>query len=289
MIVDCHAHYDPRMLDLGTMMAKMDAAGVDKVALIPVMNDPLPDTPDQLLAIIRWLMKSKAGRLAAEGTHRALFTAEGDLRLKGQVFQIYARPDNAAVAQVMAARPDRIYGWIFLNPRNNPGVLDELERWRSVSGMIGVKVHPHWHDYHTRILGPVLSRAEELGLPLLIHLGFRRRGDYCTIAQQHPRLKIICAHAGFPYYGQLWRHIRSYPNVYVDLSSPYLNETLVRDAVKSVGPHRCLYGTDSPYGFHDQDGTYDYGHIKGWIERLPVSAAEMDGILGGTFLDLVSP
>jgi predicted TIM-barrel fold metal-dependent hydrolase len=94
------------------------------------------------------------------------------------VIPIYSRSDNESVARLVASHPDRFLGWIFLNPRNNSGVLDELKRWRAVPGMIGVKLHPHWHDYRTEILGPVLRRAEELRLPVLIHLGVRGAGAH---------------------------------------------------------------------------------------------------------------
>jgi uncharacterized protein len=283
VIIDSHAHLDPRILDVDRMVAKMDAAGVDRIAMIPAMNDPIPATPERILALMRRLSSSSAGRLLVEATHRALLTPEGDLRLSGQIVSIYSRPDNAGVARLVAQRPDRFLGWIFLNPRNNPAVLDELERWRSVPGMIGVKLHPHWHDYRTEILGPVLARAEELGLPVLIHLGFRRRGDFRAICDRHPRLTVISAHAGFPFYEDLWAYKGAYPNLHVDLSSPYIDEALARAAVRAMGPERCLYGTDAPYGFHEGDGSYDYGEIKRWVERMPVSSAAKDGIFGGNF------
>jgi predicted TIM-barrel fold metal-dependent hydrolase len=287
MIVDCHAHFDPRMLDAGRMLAKMDAAGVDRVALIPPMNDPLPATPERLLALMRRLSSSAAGRVLVEATHRALLTPEGDLRLDGKVVSIYARPDNEGVARLVAAHPDRFFGWIFLNPRNNPQVLDELERWRAVPGMIGVKLHPHWHDYRTDLLRPLLRRVEELGLPALVHLGFRARGDFRAICEAHPKLTLISAHAGFPFYKDLWRYAGAYPNLYVDLSSPYIDEALARAAVAAMGPERCLYGTDAPYGFHDADESYDYGAIRGWVERMPVSHAMRERILGDTFREIL--
>lgn len=283
MIIDCHAHFDPRMLPADRVLAKMDAAGVDRVAIIPAMNDPLPHTPERLLALMRRLSGSAAGRVITEATHRALLTAEGDLRLSGQVYTIYSRPDNEAVASLVAAHPDRFYGWIFLNPRNNPKVLDELERFRSVPGMIGVKLHPHWHDYHTDILDPVLRRVEELGLPALIHLGYRRRGDFRAICARFPKLVVISAHAGFPFYQDLWRYKAECPNLHVDLSSPYIDEPLARAAVAAMGPERCLYGTDAPYGFHETDESYDYGEIKGWVERMPVSSGAREAMFGGTF------
>lgn len=288
MVVDCHAHYEPRMLDAARVIAKMDAAGVSRIALIPAMNDPLPATPARLLAAMRVLMRRRATRPLARLAHRATLTPEGDLRLADGVHRIYSRPDNASVAALVAAHPERFWGWIFLNPRNNPAVLDELERWRAVPGMIGVKLHPHWHDYRTDLLDPLLRRLEELGLPALIHLGFGRRGDYRAMAARFPRLTVIAAHAGFPFYDDLWRHRDACPNLHVDLSSPYLDERLARAAVAAMGPHRTLYGTDSPYGFHEGDGSYDYGAIRGWVERLPVSARDREKILGENFLSLLA-
>jgi uncharacterized protein len=288
MIVDCHAHFEPRMLDADAVIRKLDALGIAKVAMIPAMNDPLPETPERLLSIMRKLMRSAPGRLVAERVHRSVLTSHGDLKLAGKVFQIYARPDNEPVAKLCARHPDRFMGWIFLNPRNNPAVLDELERWRAVPGMIGVKVHPHWHDYHSELLFPLLARAEELGLPVLVHLGFRMRGDVSAMCEKFPKLTVISAHAGFPFYDALWKYKRSCPNLYVDLSSPYIDESLARAAVEAMGADRCLYGTDAPYGFHSNDGSYDYGEILRWVERLPISSSERDRMLGARFLELVA-
>lgn len=286
MIIDCHAHFEPRMLDVARIAEKMDAAGVDRIALIPSMNEPLPETPERLLALARRLMRSSSTRPLAEAIHRSVLTPEGDLRLKGRVLGVDARPDNAAVARLLEAHPSRFLGWIFLNPRNNPRVLDELERWRSAPNMIGIKLHPHWHDYRTEILGPVLRRAEELRLPVLIHLGFGRRGDYRALAAAFPKLAIVAAHAGFPFFDDLWAHAKDAPNLRVDLSSPYLDEPLARAAVRAMGASRCLYGTDAPYGFHDASGEYDYLAIRRWIERMPISSAEQARVFGENFEEI---
>ncbi|MCB9730098.1 MAG: amidohydrolase [Deltaproteobacteria bacterium] len=287
MIVDAHAHLDPRLLDLEPMLAKMDAAGVDRVALIPTINEPLPETPKTLLALTRHAMCHRPTRPLAHLVHRALMTRGGDLRLGGQIVRIHQQPDNEPVARAVAAHPDRFWGWIFLNPATDPQVLDTLERWRAVPGMIGIKLHPHWHDYRTEILAPVLARAQELGLPVLIHLGFGKRGDIRAMATDFPRLHIICAHAGFPLYGDLWRIATGHPRVHVDLSSPYIDEALARAAVRALGARRCIYGTDSPYGFEEPDHTYDYRHILGWIARMPLREDERDAIVGGNLRALL--
>jgi uncharacterized protein len=287
LVIDCHAHFEPRMLGTSALLDKLDAAGVDRVALIPCMNDPLPSTPEALLSLMRAICRRDALRGLAERVHRATLTPEGDLKLRGDVIDIYPLPDNAGVAALLAQQPTRFLGWIFLNPAADPQVLDSLERWRSVPGMIGVKLHPHWHDWHVDLATPLLARCEELGLPVLIHFGFRGPGDFRAVCSRFPRLTVIAAHAGFPFYDALWRHGADHPRLFVDLSSPYVNEALVRDAVRVLGPERCLYGTDAPYGFHAEDGSYDYGEIRRWVERLPVSSAACERIFGALFAELI--
>jgi predicted TIM-barrel fold metal-dependent hydrolase len=286
VIIDAHAHFDSRMLNTERLLGKMDAEGIQYAALIPCMNDPLPHTPERLLALIRRLSSFGVGRWVVERIHRSTLNADGDLVLNGQVYGIYEEPDNASVAQLVEQHPGRFVGWIFLNPLSQVPCLEELERWRAVPGMIGIKLHPHWHDYPVSVLWPVLRRASELQLPVLMHLGHGDRGDYRAIAQAFPELRLICAHAGIPFYAELWKYARQVKNVHVDLSSPYLDEALVRSAVRELGPERCMYGTDSPYGFQTEDG-YDYHRIREWIERLPVSSTERERILGKNFADLV--
>lgn len=285
-VVDAHAHLEPRMLDLPTMIAQLDAHRVDRVVLIPAMNDPLPGTPKALLTVIRALLRSPCHPVARV-VNAAVMTDHGDLRLRGRTYAIYPRPDNATVAAAITAHPDRFLGWIFLNPRAGVG-LDELERWRHVPGFIGVKLHPHWHGYPLADALPLARRCEELGLPILVHLGFGARGHWRVLADACPRLRLLFAHAGMPHYDRMWGAIRDDPRLWLDVSSPYLDEALVRDAVAAVGPARVLYGTDAPYGFHDPGGAYDYGAIRGWVERLPTRASEIDRILGDNALRLLA-
>jgi predicted TIM-barrel fold metal-dependent hydrolase len=279
-VIDVHAHWEPRMLDVPAMLAKMDARHIDKVALIPAMNDPLPgETPEALLKTLRFVMRTC--HPVASLLNTAFMTDDGNLRYGGKTYAIYERPDNAGVAAVLAAHPTRFLGWIFLNPRAAIGI-EELERWRHQPGFVGVKLHPHWHGWRVEEALPIAERCEELGLPILIHLGFARKGEWKILADACPRLTMIFAHAGMPHFDRMWGAIRDYPHLYLDVSSPYLDEALARDAVRAVGADRTLFGTDAPYGFHDDaDHSYDYGAIRGWVERLPLGSREIDDILGG--------
>jgi uncharacterized protein len=276
------------MLSASAILQKMDEHGVDKIALIPSMNDPLPKTPEVLLSAVRQLMSHKLSRPLAEVIHRTILTPEGDLRLEGKRFQIYHQPDNQSVADMVQAYPAKFLGWVFLNPRNNPRVMEDFEQWTAIPGMIGIKLHPHWHDYRTELLGPIFEQAQSKRLPVLIHLGFRQRGNFHELCEQFPKVTIISAHAGFPFYRDLWRYKGKYPNLMVDLSSPYLNEHLVHETLKYMGSERCLYGTDSPYGFPESDGSYDYGEIRRWIERSPLRASELETVMGQNFSAILS-
>jgi predicted TIM-barrel fold metal-dependent hydrolase len=280
-VIDVHAHFEPRMLDLPTMVAKLDAAGVDQVALIPAMQDPLRDNAAStklLLKAMRFLM-SRGQQDLVDRLTRRMYTPEGDLKLRGEIIHIYPLPDNQAVADVIAARPDRFVGWIFLNPAVMDDPVEELERWRQVPGFIGVKLHPHWHGWHIEKALPIARRCEELKLPVLVHLGFGERGRWQVLTDACPKLRLLFAHAGMPWFGKMWDAIRDNPNLHLDVSSPYLDEKLVRRAVAAVGPERALYGTDAPYGFEGADHAYDYTHIKTWVQRLPCTSGEIDRIL----------
>ena len=276
------------MFEVEPMRAQMLSHGVDKVALIPTMNDPLPETPTGLLSFVRALMCSPAHSLA--NVLQRTFMKDGNLKLKGKIYEIYSEPDNSQVAAVLRAHPDLFVGWIFLNPRATGDQLQELERWRSEPGYVGVKLHPHWHGWEIPEGEAIFRRCEELGLPVLIHLGFGKRGEWQWIAEKFPKLRMIFAHAGMPHFQRAWTKMRGYPNLSLDLSSPYLDEALARRAVAAVGSERALYGTDAPYGFHaehDHD-LYDYSHIKGWVERLPISSGEIDRVLGVNANELLS-
>lgn len=286
-IIDAHAHLDERMLQVPKMLAQMNERGVDRVVLIPCMNDPLPHTPKALLWAVRRLLCSPLHRAAA-AIHRSTMDKEGHLRLSGKQYRIYSRPDNATVAEALAAHPDRFLGWIFLNPRL-PDHMEELERWRQVPGFVGVKLHPHWHDWEIEAALPIARRCEELSLPILIHLGFGRGGRWQVLADACPKLRLVFAHAGIPHFARMWHGIAADRRLFLDVSSPYLDEALVRDAVRAVGPERVLYGTDAPYGFvgKEHEG-YDYGAILGWVQRLPNRAPEIDRMMGGNVLELLA-
>lgn len=290
MIIDAHAHYESRVLDINGLLEKMSQAGVSKTVLIaPLTNPPETEKSDLLMAIQRSMYYSRLLRPAAISITRSMYTKSGEWNLwyrkynaNKQSFSIITRPDNEGIAAVISKYPDRLLGWIFINPNNN-GALEQIEQWRNKLGMIGVKIHPFWHSFPMKRVEVVARRTEELGLPMLVHLGFGESGDYIWLVERFPKLKIIFSHLGIPFYKDIWRFIKNKPNVFMDISSTYhVDCKLIREAVRIAGPHKCIFGTDSPYGCSDA-----IIKIKRWVEDLDITDNDKERIFSGNFMNLI--
>lgn len=287
MIIDCHYHLETKLLTVDKLLKKMDECGVDKVALMGVVNEPIPKPSEFLLNIFRFSLTHVKFHFLAK-LIGANFTSDGNLKIPTGTFQIYLNPDNESVFQIVANIPDRFLAWVFINPRGGKDQILELNKWKDKPGFIGVKAHPFWHRYKPIELLPVAVELAKMGKPLLIHAGFDEHGDYDVLLKKVPDLKLILAHAGFPLYSDAWGKIKNNKNLYVDLSqSSYLNEKVTRQAVKYLGVKKCLFGTDGPYGLHEDDDHFDYGFIKRRIEKLFPDKGIQQKLLGENFLELI--
>jgi hypothetical protein len=56
MIIDCHYHFEPRLLSENELLNRMNESGVEKVALMGVINEPIPKPPEFLLKILRFTL-----------------------------------------------------------------------------------------------------------------------------------------------------------------------------------------------------------------------------------------
>jgi predicted TIM-barrel fold metal-dependent hydrolase len=289
MIVDAHYHLDLRLESVERLVAQMRVHRIDRVALIASVCDPLHVGPLGR-RFVQAMRRALSG--AAPGLGRLLYwstvTRGGRASFLGSGAAIYQRPDNGAVERAMAAHPDRFVSWWFVNPRV-PGAVTEAERGLLQPGFIGVKAHPFWHRYPVAALDDVAALCQELNKPILVHLGAgAERGDFRRLPNLFPRLRVVYAHAGIPWYGALWDFVARRENVFVDLSSPYLDKALRYRALRALGAARCLYGSDGPYGYPAPDGGYDHGAILGQIERSGLPAQDLERVLGGNFVALTA-
>jgi len=288
MIIDCHFHFDPEMLSISQLIQGMDQNNIDKVALIPKLIDAIPDPPSFLIPVLLWLLKRKMFRPLGEMLC-SNFTQKGDIQILTKAYPIYQKPDNSIIFETIDHYPERFLGWIFINPNSDQDTVSEINRWIDHPNCVGIKAHPFWHRYAPVDLVSAAQLAVKKGKPMLIHLGFGDHGDYLSLIEAVPELKLILAHAAFPEYGDQWEIIRSLSNVFVDLSQTiYVDTKTMQEVVNSLGPEKCLFGTDGPYGSKTQDGLFDFDVIINDIKMLFPDTDIQNSILGDNFYRLIN-
>jgi len=261
MRIDCHFHLDESMVSVQNLIAGMDRYGIEKTALMGALNDPLHQTlmTKHGTGAFRRAMTSRMGwlRSGARSMYSNLVKDDGSVDVGGRRYRIKPQPDNGPVMDAVRENPDRFYGWVFINPAGPADAVEELERCMKQEGMIGAKAHPYWHSYKVEKLKPAAEYCEKKGLPMIIHLGTGKKGDYKLLPEYFRDLKVIYAHAGIPYHREVWEYIRLNRNVHLDLSSTaYVDLRIAKEAVETVGAQNLMFGTDGPY-FHVEDGMFD--------------------------------
>ena len=169
---------------------------------------------------------------------------------------------NDYVAAYVAQDPARLIGFGSVDP-SSATALDELELMQGDLGLVGCKLGPIYQDVDP--LGPEFLRVcealERLELPMLIHQGttFARAGSLLKarpivldeIALRHPRLKIVIAHIGHPWFDEAIAVVRRHPNVYADVSGLVTRRWLLYQALVAAieyrVEHKLLFGTDFPF------------------------------------------
>ena len=259
MVIDSHFHLATDIASIRETLDGMDRHGISKTALIAPICDPIKEPPKGLLALMQFgLQRSLTRHLVKPFMDR--FTETGDVILPGGAVGITPDPDNDALFEAVDAHPDRFMGWAFVNPHGMRPPLEEYARWEEHPGCIGAKAHPFWHRYPPIALASVAARLEKRGKPLLVHLGFGRHGKLAPLLDAFPRLKVVLAHAGIPYYQSFWKRFKETPNLYFDLSAhAFVSPAIMEGVVNAVGPERCFFGTDGPYGPEDEDGRFNHG------------------------------
>ena len=290
-MIDSHFHLDESMVSLPGLIAGINAAGVERVALIPRLCPPLSLSLPfaQLSRFFQRLIHRETGLVqrGAAAFYKNMVKADGTVDVGGRRYPVIPQPPNEEVRNAVSLHPDRFWGWTFVNPNGPANPIAEIEKVLKTPGIIGVKAHPYWHNYPVSKLIDAAALAAEKGLPLLIHLGADANGDFQLLPERFPKLKIIYAHAGIPYSAAVCAYAREKKNVYVDLScTAYVDEKSAAMAVSRAGARKCLFGTDGPY-FHVADDRFDYGPTVKIIRGLGLSREDLEQVGGGNFLEII--
>ena len=158
---------------------------------------------------------------------------------------------------------------------------------KSDLGLVGCKLGPIYQNVDP--LGPEFLRVcealERLELPMLIHQGttFARAGSLLQarpilldeIALRYPKLKIVIAHIGHPWFDEAIAVVRRHPHVYADISALVTRRWLLYQALVSAieyrVEHKLLFGTDFPFfSAQADDRRPALGHRHGLRADMPV-------------------
>lgn len=288
-IIDCHSHYEPGILDTSGILQRMKNYNINKIALMSkVTESPLYKKSDFLMSIQRNILSNKYLRPLAKILDESFHKNKGEwnpwygkLYKYKKNYKILIEPDNDSIFELVNRYPKKFYGWIFLNPLTDNWEND-LFRYKNNECTAGVKIHPFWHRYKIEKAKKVVEYCNEYNLPLMIHLGFESLKNVENFILENKKTKIIIPHCGFPYYSDLWQIIKNSDHLFVDLSSHHVSRYIINKTVKFLGPHKCLYGVDDPYG-DDFAGQ----KFQDWILSLDITYLEKELILSKNFLEMI--
>ena len=207
---------------------------------------------------------------------------------------------NEELARFVALHPQRFVGWGSLSDPRHPDAWRTVSRFRAM-GLSGLKLYPPIQRFlpNDRALYPIYEAAAEAGLPILFHFGITVGAFYdlsyasplplSAAVKEFPEVTFVIAHFGAGFLRETLFLAYHTENVCVDTSGtnnwrdyypgqPSL-EQVFRDALRTFGPARILFGTDST-----AHGGYRHHILKEQVEilnRLELSDEDRQAILAG--------
>jgi predicted TIM-barrel fold metal-dependent hydrolase len=161
---------------------------------------------------------------------------------------------NDAMLELVRLHPDRVRGYVCVNPNFTEHALREITRCLDC-GMVGIKLAAS-RRADDPLLDPIASLAAGRGVPILHHIWQHRRREWpgqeasdgvelARLARRHPDVPFILAHLGG---GGDWQHslaaVRDVANIYIDLSGSGVDGGMLDAALDAVGSERLLWGCD---------------------------------------------
>jgi predicted TIM-barrel fold metal-dependent hydrolase len=238
-----------------------------------------------------------------EGRLIGTVDATGLLGLEGP-----KHPDrcNDTIAAVVRSDPDRFIGFASVNPayRGVGAAVDELERAVTELGLTGLKLYPmyqHWAANDPELAFPIYAKAQELGIPVMIHQAGSTRIDaklelgrpamLDDIGREFRDLRVIIAHCGLPWVDEALFLLTKHPNFFAELS--YLIATLTRRDLflllsrcepMFVPLAKIFFGTDYPGFLYDpvalRDKLTSVNDEADALRMEPIAQDKLDGIMG---------
>jgi predicted TIM-barrel fold metal-dependent hydrolase len=220
---------------------------------------------------------------------------------------------NEYIAAVVRSDPERFIGFASVNPayRGVDAAVEELERAVTELGLIGLKLYPmyqHWAANDPELAFPIYARAQELGIPVMIHQAGSTRIDaklelgrpalLDDIGREFRDLRVIIAHCGLPWVDEALYLLTKHPNFSAELS--YLIATLTRRDLflllsrcepMFVPLEKLFFGTDYPGFLYDpvalREKLLGVNEEAAAVALPPIPNEKLDGIGGTNFANML--
>lgn len=160
---------------------------------------------------------------------------------------------NAAVREAAGAFPDRLVGFVRVNPNFGAEAEAEVTRQLDSKGMRGMILHPDWEVFYPDddSVHRLLELARQYGVPVAFHSGesdyYGHSGpaNFLELARRFPTVTFILKHMGYRLVEDAIHVALERPNVYLETAGVTCSNIL--KAVRRVGADRVVFGSDAPY------------------------------------------
>lgn len=179
---------------------------------------------------------------------------------------------NERVMEAVKKYPDRLIGNIYIDPRD-PDAVETFERYVN-EGFKCVKMFPAvGFNPDDERLFPLYEKIEKYEIPVLFHSGqtniqiisktpgvrkatnskYGNPMDFDMIARLFPKMPIVIAHMGYPYFIEAWSVCHANRNIYLDISGSGPWTEGIPIVFNSLGGHsfipidfkRVIWGSDN--------------------------------------------
>jgi predicted TIM-barrel fold metal-dependent hydrolase len=155
------------------------------------------------------------------------------------------------IADAVARYPDRLIGFVRLDPNHRDAARSLLDRAVLELGFKGLKLHPTTTLAHPAAAPTValMERCAELDVPVLFHCGddpYTTPQAIETAAAKVPACTVVLGHmGGYFHVDDAIAAARRQPNLVLETSAmPYPHK--IADAVREIGARRVVFGSDGP-------------------------------------------
>ncbi|MFB0561113.1 MAG: amidohydrolase family protein [Candidatus Lokiarchaeia archaeon] len=299
-VIDIHVHPPDTLMDPvppgfnsveDELVARMDEAGVDRVALLAfdIDKDDVVRNQDLFYRPVRYI------RSLGGGTFGSIL-----IEIMSWFDRVLRSEED--INEYVKKYPKRIIGFGSINPKRPEEEVKEKLRKIKDFGFKGIKMIPTFQFCNPadECLNPVYEYAQKEKLVILSHTGcdpglweYPDSGlcedakpiHLAKVAEEYSRLNIVGAHLGSYsaenpgiWFDEMMEVAEKYDNVYTDASA--VDIVLVKRAVERIGADKILYGSDYPVVLTYCDRKRGMKEHLNNIIKLDISTDEKEKILG---------